>query len=76
MGSVELITVEPASENCLYTPRFGHTLLAPRYVNPLLFAPFAVRRFSPSSSSLRDGCGPALFWGVGNGPKNGLVGGL
>jgi hypothetical protein len=25
-------------------------------------------------TALDDGCGPALFWGVGNGPKNGLVG--
>jgi hypothetical protein len=25
-------------------------------------------------TALDDGCGPALLWGVGNGPKNGLVG--
>jgi len=52
------------------------TLLAPLYVNTVLFPPFdgAPVLAVVKQTALDDGCGPALFSGVGNGPENGLVG--
>jgi hypothetical protein len=50
--------------------------LAPLYVNTVLFPPFdgAPVLAVVKQTALDNGCGPALFWGVGNWPKNGLVG--
>jgi len=50
--------------------------LAPFYVNAAPFPPFdgALVLVVVKQSALDDGCGPALFRGVGNGSKNGLAG--
>jgi hypothetical protein len=50
--------------------------MAPFYVNEGLFPPVdgASVLAVVKQTALDDGCGPALFEGVGNGPKNGLVG--
>ena len=50
--------------------------LAPLYVNEGFFPPVddAPVLVVVKQTALDDGCGPALLQGVGNGPKNGLVG--
>jgi hypothetical protein len=74
---------------CAYTPKphatrsapshrpvGEHALLAPFYVNGPSFPPVdgAPVLAVVKQTALDDGCGPALFQGVGNGSKNGLAG--
>ena len=52
-----------------------HPHLAPFYVNDASFPPVddAPVLALVKQNALDDGCGPALFRGVGNGSKNGLA---
>ena len=64
---------DASSSRLVALPQRAH--LAPFYVNEGSFPPVDVAPVLAvvKQTALDDGCGPALFRGVGNGPENGLA---